>query len=333
MQLIANKIVARRGPRLLGLVVAAVTLASVPAEAQRTTRVEIDNDAFNFWQPAPSRFDREYTQGTRLTMVWPTAGALARRLLGGAARCDLADATKDCRLLAASVLQEIYTPTLNTGRRTANERPFAGLLGVDVGLRREWQRGFRAFGLTAGMTGGASLAAPAQRTIHSLFGFTAPIGWEAQLPGELALLASWQEARALVQLRSPQSGLSLHIAPQWRLRLGTLATDASGGVHITAGLRAPAPWQVALAPGREPWGLYVRVGASQSAVARNLFLDGATFRQSARVPRNRFVGETVLGIGVRAPRGLLEWTVHRRGREYALQPTAHAYSTFSFTLH
>jgi len=36
---------------------------------------------------------------------------------------------------------------------------------------------------------------------------------------------------------------------------------------------------------------------------------------------------------VRAPRGLREWTVHQRGPEYAQQPIAHAYSTFSFTLH
>ncbi len=312
---------------------AALALSSRGAVAQRTTRLEIDNDAFNFWQAPGRRADREYTQGTRVVLLWPGGGSLARRLLGGPAVCRTATDTRDCRLVSAALVQEIYTPTLSRRRRLVGERPFAGFLGTEWALRRERVRGFTAFGVSAGMTGSASLAEPAQKAVHSLFGFTTPTGWDAQVPTELALLASWQGAEELVGVQSARTGLGLHVAPNWKLRAGTLATDATVGLQLTAGLRAPAPWQVALAPGRERWGVYVRAGASQAAVARNLFLDGSTFGTSARVPRNRIVGETMLGIGVRAPRGLVEWQVHSRSREYPQQPLAHAYSSFTFTLH
>ena len=73
-----------------------------------------------------------------------------------------------------------------------------------------------------------------------------------------------------------------------------------------------------------------RAGAQQTVVAHNLFLDGSTFGASASVEKNRLVAQTDFGVGVRSPIGLLEWQVHSRGREYRLQPRAHAYSTLSF---
>ena len=111
-----------------------------------------------------------------------------------------------------------------------------------------------------------------------------------------------------------------------------MATDATVGLQLTAGLRAPSPWQTAPNFRGDRWGLFLRAGATQAAVARNLFLDGSTFGQSSKVERKVLVGETELGIGLRAPIGLVEWRVHSRGREYRLQPRAHAYSTFAFSL-
>jgi Uncharacterized protein conserved in bacteria (DUF2219) len=123
------------------------------------------------------------------------------------------------------------------------------------------------------------------------------------------------------------------VAPIWSGRVGTLAIDAVGGVQLTAGLRAPTPWPTAPNTRGDRWGLYLRAGASQSIVARNLFLDGSTFADSsARVTRNLSVGTAELGLGFRVPIGLVEWRVHSRGREYREQPRAHAYSTFSFAL-
>lgn len=306
---------------------------STPVRGQIATRVDLDNDSFNFWQAPRRRADREYSQGTRINLLWPTTHAVARRLVGGPQTCGSATAGYDCRLMSFGLVQAIFTPTLDLRYRTRDERPFAGWLGLELGVQRDRARSLNAYSLTLGVTGPASLAEPAQKAVHRNFGFRPPVGWERQLPTELAFVAAYRGAREFGRLEHAPSGLRMHVAPVWAARLGTVATDATLGLQITAGVRPPRPWHAPNHRG-DRWGAYVRAGASQSVVARNLFLDGSTFESgSLRVSRNVWLSELDLGAGLRSPIGLLEWRLHSRGREYRLQPKAHAYSTVSFALH
>ncbi len=306
---------------------------SVPVRGQVATRVDLDNDSFNFWQAPKRRADREYSQGTRINLLWPTAAPLARRLLGGPHHCDQSAAERDCRLMSLAIVQAIFTPTLDLRYRTLDERPFAGWLGFEVGAQRDRDRSVRAYSLTVGVTGPASLAAPAQKWVHRNFGFRPPVGWDRQLATEVAVAAAYRGARELGRFEHGASGVRMHLAPVWSARLGTVATDATLGLQLTAGVRPPRPWQAPNHRG-DRWGAYVRAGASTSAVLRNLFLDGSTYNsQSLRVARNVSVSELELGAGLRAPIGLLEWRLHSRSKEYQFQPKAHAYSTVSFALH
>ena len=157
--------------------------ASQPVRGQIATRIDLDNDSFNFWQPPKRRADREYSQGTRINLLWPTAHPAVRRLLGGRHHCDAPAAERDCRLMSFGLVQAIFTPTLDLRYRSLDERPFAGWLGVEVGAQRDKDRSLRAYSLTLGVTGPASLAAPAQKWVHRTFGFRPPVGWERQLPG------------------------------------------------------------------------------------------------------------------------------------------------------
>ena len=309
-----------------------VLLLPCHASAQHTTQVVLDNDSFNFWQPPNRRADREYTQGTRVSVLLPTSGGLVARLLRGPNLCHPRAAARDCRMLSFSVTQGIYTPTLNVQRRLPGERPYAGWLGGEVGAIRERRNGMTAFALELGVTGNASLAAPAQKAIHRLLGFPEPQGWDAQLPSEVAFLASWRGAAELLHLEAPRSGFRLRAAPLWSVRAGTVATDATLGVQLTLGVNAPPAWQGATNLNGDRWGLFVRTGAQQTVVGRNLFLDGSTFGSSASVRKLRSVAETQAGLGARTPIGMLEWQVHSRAREYQMQPRAHAYSTISFSL-
>ena len=309
-----------------------VLLLPCHARAQSATQVVLDNDSFNFWQPPNRRADREYTQGTRVSVLLPTSGGLVARLLRGPNLCHPHAAARDCRMLSFSVTQGIYTPTLNVQRRLPGERPYAGWLGGEVGAIRERRNGMTAFALELGVTGDASLAAPAQKAIHRLLGFPEPQGWDAQLPSEVAFLASWRGAAELLHLEAPRSGFRLRAAPLWSVRAGTVATDATVGVQLTLGVNAPPAWQGATNLNGDRWGLFVRTGAQQTVVGRNLFLDGSTFGSSASVRKLRSVAETQAGLGARTPIGMLEWQVHSRAREYQMQPRAHAYSTLSFSL-
>ena len=302
------------------------------AAAQVLTRVDIDNDSFNFWQPPAVRADREYSQGVRVNLLWPTSGGLARRLLGGPQLCAGETAVRDCRRMSVAATQAIYTPDLVLRRRQPFERPFAGWLGMEFGVQRDRVASLRAWSVTLGVTGGPSLGEAAQKGVHRLLGFPRPDGWDAQLPTELAFALRYDGAHTLLRFEQPSTGLRLIMAPTWSARLGTLATDASVGVGITTGLRPPVPWASGARDRGDRWGVFGRAAATQSAVARNIFLDGTTFSRSARVSRNVLVGDVELGLGLRSPLGIIEWRMHGRGREYRQQPRPHAYSTFSFSV-
>ena len=314
-----------------GAAVLAFLSLPVAAQAQHATQVDLDNDSFNFWQAPNVRSDREYSQGTRISFIRPATGRFSQ-MLGGPNQCATAVETRDCRLLSYSLTQAIYTPTLDDRRRQPGERPYAGWLGAEAGLIRERRRGLTAFAVSAGLTGEPSLAAPAQKAVHRIFGFPRPEGWDQQLPTEVAVFASYRGAEELLHLELDRSRFRVLLAPSWTLRLGTVATDATLGAQATVGLGAPPPWQGATNLYGDRWGVFVRGGAQQTAVAHNLFLDGSTFQRSAHVEKTPLVAETMLGFGARSPLGMIEWQVHSRGREYVTQPRAHAYSTFSFSM-
>jgi lipid A 3-O-deacylase len=293
--------------------------------------VRVD-DAFNFWQAPQQRADREYTQGIRAAVSWPTDAGFAKRIVGAALSCDPTDDAFNCRTMSVALAQEVFTPTLDARRRVAGERPYAGWLGAEFAVQREHARGFRAFSIGVGVVGKASLAEAAQKTAHRLLDFRQPEGWDQQLPSELGGFVTYRGARELLRA-SAASGMQIAIAPIWEVRAGSIMTDATLNLQLVAGLHPSTPWGSTGAGASQRWGVFGRVGAAQTAVARNVFLDGSTFTDSPRVAKYPFVGATELGLGVRSPIGVFEWRIHNRQREYHGQPRAHTYSTLSFSLH
>jgi lipid A 3-O-deacylase len=300
----------------------ATGLLALPAAGRaqalaRAVRVTADNDYFNFWLPPGQRPDDNYTQGARVT--WDAAGApaVARRLLCRAARA--------CGS-TLEVGQEMYTPTVDAPTPLAGERPYAGWLygramavGADPRMRR-------SAGVTIGVTGAPSLAGPAQETFHRLIpGFRRPLGWAHQLPTELAFALRAEQAWRVAA--SGSAGRHADLVPGVDATAGTLRTAFGAGARARIGTGLAHPWLAPDFPDRAA--LYLVVGARGEAVARDLFLDGSTFRGSPRVERTRLVGEWERGMGAHVGRLALEYRAVTRGREYTTGPQSHTYGAIS----
>lgn len=78
---------------------------------------------------------------------------------------------------------------------------------------------------------------------------------------------------------------------------------------------------------------YVLAAAREEWVARNLFLDGSTFRDGPRVRKRPFVAQAEAGAGARIGRVGVEYRAVFRGSEYRSQASAHAWGSISITLH
>lgn len=285
--------------RRLFLLAASLSLA-VHGAGWAQVRLGIDNDLFAPRAPSAKPADYEYTAGTRVSWTSPNVRWWARALRDSVAR----------RRTVWEVGQEIYTPRHDASEPLPGERPYAGWLYGSVSAMEPGPRRTRALTLQLGVTGAPSLAGPVQTTLHRLAGYRAPLGWKHQLPFEPGIVLRYGESWRL-------TAGAIDAGPEWEAELGNVLTGARAGARARIGGRRA----YLLAAAREEW------------VARNLFLDGSTFRDGPRVRKRPFVAQAEAGAGARIGRVEIEYRAVFRGREYRTQEAAHAWGSIAITLH
>jgi hypothetical protein len=295
-----------RPPRpLLPAALLLSALPFLPAAARATdggaaVAVDYENDLFG-------RNDRHYTNGIRLSyqpsddrgpdLLARLAGVLDLFPQGAAVRGGY------------SLSQTMYTPA-DIDRRDPDprDRPYAGWLSVAASLSAvsgPERRRLDQLELSLGVVGPWSLAAEAQDLVHRVRGIHRPQGWHAQLGNEPALVLAWARQWRLKPQR-PVAGLELDLLPRIGATVGNLFDLAAAGAIVRIGrrldrddgptrIRPSLPGSDYIAPGEPGLGWYLFVGVEARAVARNLFLDGNSFRHSASVPKRWGVGDVEAG--------------------------------------
>jgi lipid A 3-O-deacylase len=304
---------------LAGLLLA---LAATAGRAGAQVEVTVDNDLFGVRGADDAPPDYEYTHGLR--GVW-RSGGVPRWLRAAARACGADD--DGCARMRWEVGQKIFTPRRDAAEPLPGERPYAGWLYAAAGVERAGPRGTRSLRVEAGMTGAPSLAEPVQTTLHRLAGYRKPLGWRNQLGFEPALALRYDESRVLVRA-GEASRFSARVAPEWGAAVGTLWTGAAAGVRARLGYGREIE-----VDGARARGVYLTGGVRGEWVARNLFLDGSTFRESPSVRKRPLVGEADAGLGVRHGRYELRYRTVFRGREYRTQSAPHRYGSITFVVH
>ncbi|MDE2183881.1 MAG: lipid A deacylase LpxR family protein [Alphaproteobacteria bacterium] len=237
--------------------------------------------------------------------------------------------------------QNIFTPAdTQLFAPPPNERPYAGYLYGAVGLLEENDTRLDQLQLQLGVVGPASLAADAQKWVHSILGQAKPQGWHAQLRDEPALNIQYERSLKVIP---PQSllGLVLDIEPHWGLEAGTVYDYVNIGAMVRFGFNLPedfGPLRIDPSlPGSSffeatgDFSAYVFAGVDGRAVARNIFLDGNTWRASPSVVKKNLVGDLELGAAVTFERARLTFTHVFRSREYATQTSSDQFGAVSLS--
>lgn len=296
----------------------ALTCSLTPAQAQpeqETVRFfTYENDSF-------FDSDRYYTSGVQVSIKrgQDRRGTIAKAWTEPL--CRWLGCTEARLLTSQSNLgQLIFTPNDITVRAPQpDDRPWAGLLYYEqtYAFLAPDQRSLTTLSAQAGVTGPLSLAEPTQKTLHRIFGRPRPQGWDHQIGGSLALMAS-AEQRHAVDALSLDLGHDVHLntAAYWRLAAGTIQTYAAGGLAVVIGKDLPAvsppPPGIGnkLAHGAASNGgapvvtscmaRWLQCTAFASAEARlmgyNVFIDGRAFQDDTVIKRRKFVHDTVLGM-------------------------------------
>lgn len=264
-----------------------------------TLSLTFENDLFG-------NSDRNYTNGALISYVTPRnelpwAGRLARRNLGW-----LTDAENWYATVAIG--QNIYTPEdLTLVPPDPDDRPYAGYLYASFGIVADRGDRLDTIALDLGVVGPASQADQVQSFVHEVVGATEPEGWDYQLDNEPGVRLIYdRKYRFGYDFDLPVFDLAVDAAPNFGLVLGNVDTYAAAGLTVRVGDRlkdsyGPPRVLPALAgPGfydaESGFGWYLFAGAEGRVVARNIFLEGNTWRDSPSVDPHRLVADLQAGI-------------------------------------
>jgi len=332
----------RRTPLLTILLLSATASSALAQTAIPSTAVPLvpdmrgtlsftaENDVFG------GGTDRYYTNGVLLSwqspsadLPWPLA-ALDRNLdfvLGpGQLRWGL------------SFGQNIYTPQ-DTDRRIPDprDRPYAGYLYGAASLTRSTERTQTLAEVQLGVVGPAALGEFVQNNYHDLINVPRAEGWDRQLKDEPAATLLL-ERRWRVPLGT-LGGWQTEAIPVVSGAVGNVATYAAAGALFRIGQGLEADWgPVRIRPAlagsgffqpRQEFGWYVFAGGEARGVARDIFLDGNTWRDGPRVDKRNLVGDFQAGVAVMWRGVRLAYTQVLRSEEFYGQTSRQSFGSVS----
>ncbi len=298
------------------------SLNTVQSEEPKAGTVSIlfENDIFY-------NADRHYTNGVSIS--WVSSPRSTPEWLSNAAHhIPWFPKEGDMRAIY-SFGQNMYTPQDITLRNPPpDSRPYVGWLYGTIGISSETGKQLDRVAITLGIVGPSSLAEQTQKTVHRITGSNKPRGWDTQLNDEPGIILFYQRSwRGFVA--HTVSRFQLDITPQVGATLGNIFTYGNTGLMMRVGKNLPLDYgPPRIQPGiigssffvpQGSFGWYLFAGAEGRIVARNIFLDGNTFRSSRSVTREVFVGDLQCGIVLTWPAFRISYTHVLRTHEFRHQ--------------
>lgn len=297
----------------MGLLGAAAAAADTVA-GEREFQVFVENDML-------ARSDRYYTNGIKVGLGVPleTLQAPARWLLE-----HTADADGDIHL-GLFVGQNLYTPkSITIAAPQPGDRPWAAWLYLGGVAQRVRGNRLDTVEIDVGMVGPAALGRQVQSGWHRLIGSPQPRGWDHQIPNEPAFLVSYEQKRR-------QAWGACETIPHGGATLGTVMSLVRVGGILRCGRNMSGFGADTVEPGgamlqgtrgddaanhAADFEWFWFAGFDLRFVARNIFLDGAAFRDGPSVERRSHVHDLVAGVSLRVRKLRLSLTRVRRSEEF-----------------
>lgn len=288
------------GAIALAAAAAAPAGAVPPQDPHAIYTFQVENDAVSTLKGTS---DQYYTSGLRLGYTSGTESVPS--WLSSVGQSVWGDGVQR---VSIDLSQSIFTPR-NTQLVVPNgrDRPYAGNLALNGSLIHDTDDQRSVLMASIGVVGPSSLARQVQNGFHNIIGDTPNRGWHYQLQDEPAF-----EFLGEKTLRVPLTHVGrfeVDALPSVTVGVGTVRDYVQAGFNVRLGqgldsdfgaprIRPGLSGGDASTPTR-PFAWYVFAGADGQAIARDVFLDGSTFRNnSPHVTKKPFVGEMDFGLGV-----------------------------------
>lgn len=294
-----------------------------------------ENDAYGDGE------DRWFTNGFRLAFAYPAGREPeAFSWVGKLLPSQPSSAATD---IFVAVGQSMFTPADITAKELiVDDRAYAGWLFVEAGVSGGTRSMQETLTLSLGVTGDPSLAERTQKFVHSLTDSPEPQGWQNQLAAEPTFQLYYERAWFL-QLADLGGEVGIDLSPRLGGDAGTVFVEGNAGLVARIGNFLPSalPPRIkpsatgagkALRPRRDGIGWYAFAGIEGRAVARNLFLDGGTFRDRHSVAKKALVSEWSVGGALSLSAFAVSYTFVHRSREFELQPVGQSFGSVNVSV-
>ncbi len=279
--------------------------------------------------------DKHYTQGLRISALSPRIGdEWTNDLFDWAQIFPTVFATGGTRRVAVFLGQSVFTPVdLDIKPPDPRDRPYGGWLYSGASLLQETGNQLENLELDLGVVGPAALGKEVQNDWHQFIGIHQARGWSSQIQNEPGVVLSYERLwRVPIPfLSGAENGID--IVPQLGGSGGNVFTYGEAGALLRIGRHLEADYgPVRIRPALsgtdyfnsaalgDDVGFYVFAGVQGRVVARNIFLDGNSFRQSPSVQHKTFVADLQAGVSAFWSRRLrVDLSVVRRTDEFVGQ--------------
>jgi hypothetical protein len=245
-----------------------------------------------------------------------------------------------------ALTNQIFTPT-DTQRTDliVDDRPYAGWTYLEAGIHKSSKRHLRSLVLKVGILGPSSLSEDIQNGVHKIIGSDEVMGWDNQLHDELGINLKYTH-KWLFESKK-MGDFEMAGVPFLSAELGNIAINATGGISARFGYNIPKDFGVSsIDIGADPgipiygeydsmrsknWSFSVNLLGAGSVVARDIFLDGNTFRDSHSVEKETFVYYGGFGFTLRYKNFVFDFMEIINSKKFKLEKKGHGVGTMVFS--
>ena len=256
-----------------------------------------------------SQEDSQYTGGSKLDVIYKidNPDSLYNLLNAGD--------SKVYYFRSFAIASQIYTPSDLTKKEPIyNDWSYAGWTYVESGIHKSSRDTLNSLILKVGIVGPAAQGEEIQTAIHRWTGSEIPQGWDNQLYNEPGINLGYIYKKRYEHII--HNSFTISLVPSASFDLGNISTQASLGMFVRLGHHISKDFGIStITMGGESgipsydaqksnlhhtWGWSLNVAARGSAVARDIFVEGNTFKKSIVThERENFVGYIGAGFSLR----------------------------------
>jgi hypothetical protein len=251
-----------------------------------------------------------------------------------------------------SIGQNIYTPeNIHTDVFQPNDRPYAAWLYVGAAYQnylpeRTTPGGFwipprlDVFEVTIGTVGPSARGREIQNGFHDIINVPHAEGWAHQINDEVGVNLVF-ERKYRFSTTGSRDGFGADLIPHAGFSAGNVFTYANIGFETRAGWKLPADFGTNLirpsgdsnSAARPRWNAFLFAALDARAVARDITLDGNTFRDSPHIGKEPFVADWQFGIALGLRHLQITYSQAVRTREFKGQRQASVFGSISGTFY